>query len=133
MGEERTPQGLRGRDLAGLGGILVAGVVGGLVIGLLVDNAAGSSPLWTLVGITVGIVARRRRLRASASATPCVSEVSPMTQQPRTPHFDTGRTTAPVAEGEKVGFLRVLRDQRKVIWVARRPRRRRLLDPGAAR
>ena len=24
MGEERTPQGLRGRDLAGLGGILVA-------------------------------------------------------------------------------------------------------------
>ena len=33
-------------------------------------------------------------------------------------HFDTGRTTAPVAEGEKVGFLRVLRDQRKVITVA---------------
>ncbi len=56
MGEERTPQGLRGRDLAGLGGILVAGVVGGLVVGLLVDQAAGSSPLWTLVGITVGIV-----------------------------------------------------------------------------
>ena len=56
MGEERTPQGLRGRDLAGLGGILVAGVVGGLVIGLLVDEAAGSSPLWTLVGIAVGIV-----------------------------------------------------------------------------
>ncbi len=56
MGEERTPQGLRGRDLAGLGGILVAGVVGGLVVGLLVDQAAGSAPLWTLVGITVGIV-----------------------------------------------------------------------------
>ena len=56
MGEERTPQGLRGRDLAGLGGILVAGVVGGLVVGLLVDNAAGSSPLWTLVGIAVGIL-----------------------------------------------------------------------------
>ena len=33
-------------------------------------------------------------------------------------HIDTGRTTAPVAEGEKVDFLRVLRDQRKVISVA---------------
>ena len=67
MGEERTPQGLRGRDLAGLGGILVAGVVGGLVIGLLVDEAADSSPLWTLVGIAVGIllaaVAFVRRVR----------------------------------------------------------------------
>ncbi len=56
MGEERTPQGLRGRDLAGLGGVLVAGVVGGLVIGLLVDSAADTAPLWTLVGIAVGIV-----------------------------------------------------------------------------
>jgi F0F1-type ATP synthase assembly protein I len=55
MGEQRTPSGLRGRDLAGLGGVLVAGVVGGLVIGLLVDNAMGTSPLWTLVGIAVGI------------------------------------------------------------------------------
>jgi F0F1-type ATP synthase assembly protein I len=69
MGEERTPQGLRGRDLAGLGGILVAGVVGGLVIGLLVDEAAGSSPLWTLVGIAAGIalavVAFVRRVRSA--------------------------------------------------------------------
>ncbi len=40
-----------------------------------------------------------------------------MTEQP-VRQFDTGRTTAPVAEGEKVGFLRVLRDQRKVLWVA---------------
>ena len=56
MGAERTPQGLRGRDLIGLGGILVAGVVGGLVIGLVVDDAAGTSPLWTLVGVSVGIV-----------------------------------------------------------------------------
>ena len=31
---------LRGRDLVGLGGLLVGGVVGGLVIGLLLDNAA---------------------------------------------------------------------------------------------
>jgi F0F1-type ATP synthase assembly protein I len=56
MGEERTPRGLRGRDLAGLGGLLVAGVVGGLVVGLLVDDAAGTSPLWTLVGTALGIV-----------------------------------------------------------------------------
>src|ERR1700712_1154241 len=40
-----------------------------------------------------------------------------MTQQP-VRHFDTGRTTAPVAEGEKVHFTRVLRDQRKVLSVA---------------
>jgi F0F1-type ATP synthase assembly protein I len=56
MGEQRTPTGLRGRDLIGLGGILVAGVVGGLVIGLLVDSAAGTAPLWTLVGIALGIL-----------------------------------------------------------------------------
>lgn len=56
MGEQRTPQGLRGRDLIGLGGILVGGVVGGMVIGLLVDSAAGTSPLWTLVGVGIGIV-----------------------------------------------------------------------------
>jgi F0F1-type ATP synthase assembly protein I len=55
MGEERTPSGLRGRDLIGLGGLLAAGVVGGLVIGLLVDSASGTSPLWTLVGIALGI------------------------------------------------------------------------------
>jgi F0F1-type ATP synthase assembly protein I len=47
---------MRGRDLASLGGVLVAAVVGGLVVGLLVDEATGSSPLWTLVGIGVGIV-----------------------------------------------------------------------------
>jgi F0F1-type ATP synthase assembly protein I len=56
MGEQDTSRGLRGRDLVGLGGILVAGVVGGLVIGLLVDRVAGTSPLWTLVGIALGIL-----------------------------------------------------------------------------
>jgi hypothetical protein len=40
-----------------------------------------------------------------------------MTQQP-VRHFDTGPTTAPVREGEKVRVTRVLRDQRKVLWVA---------------
>ena len=32
-------------------------VVVGMVIGLLVDHAAGTAPLWTLVGIGLGIVA----------------------------------------------------------------------------
>jgi F0F1-type ATP synthase assembly protein I len=57
-GDSEPPQpGLRGRDLLGLGGFLVAAVVGGLVVGLLVDDAAGTSPLFVLVGIFVGIVA----------------------------------------------------------------------------
>ncbi|MEO7351068.1 MAG: AtpZ/AtpI family protein, partial [Marmoricola sp.] len=55
--DERTGNSLRGRDLAGLGGLLVAAVVGGMVIGLLVDNAAGTSPAATLVGLAVGVVA----------------------------------------------------------------------------
>jgi F0F1-type ATP synthase assembly protein I len=53
---ERPQAGLRGRDLLGLGGFLVAAVVGGLVIGLLVDSAAGTAPLFVLVGIALGIV-----------------------------------------------------------------------------
>jgi F0F1-type ATP synthase assembly protein I len=55
--ERPSGGGLRGRDLLGLGGLLVAAVVGGLVIGLLVDQAAGTSPLFVLVGIALGIVA----------------------------------------------------------------------------
>jgi F0F1-type ATP synthase assembly protein I len=57
MGAERTDNALRGRDLAGLGGLLVAAVVGGMVIGLVVDDKAGTSPTYTLIGIAVGIVA----------------------------------------------------------------------------
>ncbi len=49
--------GLRGRDLLGLGGLLVAAVVGGLVLGLVADQAAGTAPLFVLVGIALGIVA----------------------------------------------------------------------------
>jgi F0F1-type ATP synthase assembly protein I len=55
--EPSTGSGLRGRDLIGIGGLLVGAVVGGLVIGLLVDQAAGTSPLFVLVGILLGIVA----------------------------------------------------------------------------
>ena len=48
---------LRGRDLIGLGGLLVGAVVAGLVLGLLIDDAAGTSPVFTLVGVFLGIVA----------------------------------------------------------------------------
>lgn len=48
---------LRGRDLVGLGGMLAGAVVLGMVVGLLVDHAAGTSPAFTLVGLALGIVA----------------------------------------------------------------------------
>ena len=57
MGDEHTENTLRGRDLAGLGGILVAGVVGGMVIGLVIDDQAGTTPVGVLIGIAVGVVA----------------------------------------------------------------------------
>jgi F0F1-type ATP synthase assembly protein I len=57
MADGQPDPSLRGRDLAGLGGMLTGAVVVGLVLGMLADNAADSSPLWTLVGIFAGIVA----------------------------------------------------------------------------
>lgn len=48
---------LRGRDLVGLGGMLVGAVVLGLVLGLLLDKAAGTEPTFALVGIFLGIAA----------------------------------------------------------------------------
>lgn len=53
MPDEPAP--LRGWDLIGLGGLLVGAVVGGMVLGLLVDHVAGTSPLGALLGIAVGI------------------------------------------------------------------------------
>lgn len=57
MVDDHSDNGLRGRDLAGLGGLLAGAVIAGTVIGLLVDNSAGTSPTFTLVGIGLGIVA----------------------------------------------------------------------------
>jgi F0F1-type ATP synthase assembly protein I len=57
MVDDNSDNGLRGRDLVGLGGLLTGAVVVGLVVGLVVDDRAGTSPVCTLVGIGLGIVA----------------------------------------------------------------------------
>jgi len=56
MVDESSENMLRGRDLVGLGGLLAGAVVVGMVLGLLVDNAAGTSPALALVGIALGII-----------------------------------------------------------------------------
>ena len=56
MADGGSRDGLRGRDLVGLGGLLAGAVVGGTVIGYLLDNAAGTAPVFTLVGIALGMV-----------------------------------------------------------------------------
>ena len=61
MADERSDaahpdQGLRGRDLIGLGGLLVGSVVLCTVLGLVLDGSLDSSPVFTLTGVGVGIV-----------------------------------------------------------------------------
>ena len=56
MADERSDAALRGRDLIGLGGLLVGSVVVFTVLGLLLDGAFGSSPAFTLCGVGLGIV-----------------------------------------------------------------------------
>lgn len=48
---------LRGRDLIGLGGLLAGSVIVCTGLGYLLDRAAGTSPVFTLVGIALGMVA----------------------------------------------------------------------------
>ena len=43
-------------DLVTLGGTLAGCIVGGLVVGLLLDQRLDALPVYTLVGIAVGIV-----------------------------------------------------------------------------
>jgi F0F1-type ATP synthase assembly protein I len=57
MDHEDPDSGLRGRDLVGLGGFLAGAVVAGLLLGLRVDSRADTSPVFTLVGLALGIVA----------------------------------------------------------------------------
>ena len=45
-----------GRDLLGLGGMLAGCVVGCTVLGLVVDDLAGSSPVGAVAGVGLGIV-----------------------------------------------------------------------------
>jgi F0F1-type ATP synthase assembly protein I len=56
MADERSDAALRGRDLIGLGGLLVGSVVLCTVLGLVVDRNLDSSPTFTLLGVGVGIV-----------------------------------------------------------------------------
>jgi F0F1-type ATP synthase assembly protein I len=56
MADEPSDNSLRGRDLVGLGGLLAGAVVAGTVIGLLIDDAAGTAPVFTLIGVGLGIV-----------------------------------------------------------------------------
>jgi hypothetical protein len=61
MSDERSDAahpdpGLRGRDLIGLGGLLVGSVVLCTVLGLVLDRSLDSSPAFTLTGVGVGIV-----------------------------------------------------------------------------
>ena len=57
MADRQPESTFRGRDLVGVGGLLAGSVIAGVVIGLVVDNAADTSPTFTLVGLGVGIVA----------------------------------------------------------------------------
>jgi len=57
MVEQHPESTLRGRDLIGLGGMLAGAVILGIVAGLLVDHAAGTSPVFTLLGLALGVVA----------------------------------------------------------------------------
>ena len=55
--DDGPSDGLRGRDLIGLGGLLAGSVVACTAIGYVVDRVADSSPVFTLIGITLGMVA----------------------------------------------------------------------------
>lgn len=56
MADEHPEPAFRGRDLAGVGGLLVGAVVAGMLLGLLYDDRTGSSPAGVLVGIGLGVV-----------------------------------------------------------------------------
>jgi F0F1-type ATP synthase assembly protein I len=55
MAHEPSDAGLRGRDLIGLGGLLVGAIVAGTLLGLLLDHLAGTTPVFTVVGVFLGM------------------------------------------------------------------------------
>jgi F0F1-type ATP synthase assembly protein I len=54
--EPSPDQGLRGRDLIGLGGLLAGAVVVCTGLGLLLDRAADTTPVLTMLGVFVGML-----------------------------------------------------------------------------
>lgn len=56
MADDDLERTLRGRDLVGLGGVLVGAVVVGMLVGLFIDDQAGSSPVGVLCGIAAGVI-----------------------------------------------------------------------------
>lgn len=56
MADEHPEPTFRGRDLVGVGGMLVGAVVLGMVLGIWYDDATGHSPAGVLVGIALGVV-----------------------------------------------------------------------------
>jgi F0F1-type ATP synthase assembly protein I len=55
MADGASDNGLRGRDLIGLGGLLAGSVIVCTALGYLLDKAAGTTPAFTLIGIGLGI------------------------------------------------------------------------------
>jgi F0F1-type ATP synthase assembly protein I len=51
------PEGLRGRDLIGLGGMLAGSLIAFTALGYLLDQAIDTTPVFTLAGIGLGMVA----------------------------------------------------------------------------
>ncbi|GAB3258857.1 AtpZ/AtpI family protein [Nocardioides dilutus] len=52
-----SEQGLRGRDLIGLGGFLAAAIVFCTGLGIVLDRVADTTPVLTMVGVGLGMVA----------------------------------------------------------------------------
>jgi F0F1-type ATP synthase assembly protein I len=56
MADEPMDAGLRGRDLIGLGGLLVGSIVVFTLLGILVDHLAGTGPVFAVVGVFLGML-----------------------------------------------------------------------------
>jgi F0F1-type ATP synthase assembly protein I len=57
MADDGSREVLRGRDLIGLGGLLAGSVIVCTVLGYLLDQAFETTPVFTLIGIALGMVA----------------------------------------------------------------------------
>lgn len=54
MSDDSRPD-LGARDLLGLGGLLAACVVAGLVLGWFIDDLIGTSPIFLFIGLALGV------------------------------------------------------------------------------